>query len=126
MLLTVVGLVECTPYAPGLSNTVSAVVFGTTAVGATGLYRRRTGGCWANCQSGTQCDRDTGMCVPIPCGGCPVDMRCAATPRGQECVARSRERHGSLEAGTREVSDAAGADARSEAPDTGQEDGGID
>lgn len=100
VLLAGVAALGCTPYVPGLNKTGSATVFGATGVGATAVHRRVTGGCWANCQPGTQCDRDSGLCVPIPCGGCPVDTKCVATPRGPECVSRASERRRRRDAGT--------------------------
>jgi hypothetical protein len=116
LLLTVVGVLECEPYGPGVTHSTAGAVFGATAIGATALQRSATSGCWANCQTGTQCDKESGMCVPIPCGGCPADAICVDSPRGEECVHRARETRvdSIIDAGD------AGADARESGADAFQ------
>jgi hypothetical protein len=94
LVLVYGGSVACTwirPNAPG-NDYVGAAVFVASAVGATAIHRASTGGCWANCQPGNQCDRETGTCIPIPCGGCPSDTKCVKRPAGDRCE-RQRERY---------------------------------
>jgi hypothetical protein len=57
------------------------------AVAAAGAYRATTGGCWAMCAQGEQCDESTGACVALPCrGACPADQRCATIEGKETCV----------------------------------------
>jgi hypothetical protein len=55
-------------------------------LGVAGKRRIEKDGCWANCQEGTFCDEESGMCKPIPCGGCRVGLECQITPTGEQCV----------------------------------------
>lgn len=91
VLSAVAATLGCVPYGPGVGQSEAATVLAATALGATSVYRSKTRGCWANCQSGTQCDHDSGTCEPIPCGGCPTDTHCVPTPSGDRCVPRLRE-----------------------------------
>ncbi len=113
VLVATAGVLGCVPYGPGVSNSVAGATLGVTAVGATAIYRRQTGGCWANCQTGWQCDRDSGTCVPIPCGGCRADEKCVRSPRGDECVPRRHETGAKVDAGV----------APAEETDSGTDDG---
>jgi hypothetical protein len=54
---------------PGVANTVgSAAVNSTIAMVAAGS-RRQMGECYAACPPGTACDKRTGTCTTLPCGG---------------------------------------------------------
>jgi hypothetical protein len=43
----------------------AALIFGATAVAGTAIYREATGGCWAACNTGWQCNPASGRCEPI-------------------------------------------------------------
>ena len=57
-------VVACRVY--GIGQYSAAAVLAGTAVGATAAHRSVTGGCWAVCSHGWHCDRDSGLCVPMP------------------------------------------------------------
>lgn len=58
----------------------SAAVGLATGVTGAAIYRATTGGCWANCRQGMYCDRDSGLCKPMPCpnGDCSASSSAAA------------------------------------------------
>ena len=64
----------------------SAVV--NTAVAATvSGVRRAEGDCYTVCNPGSACNRTTGLCDRLPCGGaCSFDQRCEITAVGETCV----------------------------------------
>jgi hypothetical protein len=57
-------------------------------VAGTAVYRATTGGCYSTCAFGTECDRKSGMCVPLPCRAkCPADQVCTHVGSEDVCVA---------------------------------------
>lgn len=61
----------------------------TGAVGA-GVSRAQ-GDCYANCQPGTSCNRETGMCDALPCAGaCAPEETCEVTHISERCVPRAK------------------------------------
>ncbi len=69
----------------------SAVVTGAAGVAVAGVYRATTGGCWASCPVGKECDEASGTCVDLPCHGeCPAEHRCVEDRcvRGEPDVAK--------------------------------------
>lgn len=59
------------------------------AVAAAGVNRAATGGCWADCPIGTECDEESGACVPLPCrAACPAEHRCVMQDGRETCVFR--------------------------------------
>lgn len=64
----------------------SAAVNTALGVGVAGV-RRANGECYTPCNPGSTCNKSTGMCDPIPCGGkCQFDEKCEITPTGERCV----------------------------------------
>lgn len=64
----------------------SAVVNTAVGVGASAV-RRANGECYTPCNPGSACNKETGMCDPIPCGGrCRFDERCEQDPVADRCV----------------------------------------
>ncbi|HYP77298.1 MAG TPA: hypothetical protein VER12_15115 [Polyangiaceae bacterium] len=60
----------------GTQYAEAAVGLGAT-VGATGIYRAQTHGCWANCSPGYGCDRASGLCHRVECvPACPSNQTC--------------------------------------------------
>lgn len=59
-----------------------------TAIAATASgVRRANGECFTPCNPGTTCNKSTGMCDAIPCGGkCNFDEKCESTYVGDKCV----------------------------------------
>jgi hypothetical protein len=56
---------------PGAVGTAGA------GVAMAGIYRAATGGCWASCPVGMECDEVSGTCLDLPCNGdCPAEHRC--------------------------------------------------
>jgi len=56
-------------------------------VAAAAINRAATGDCWATCPTGTQCDKASGTCVPLPCrNACPADSRCIVSEGRETCV----------------------------------------
>jgi hypothetical protein len=72
----------------GSSNTgVGAATTSAVAIGAA-VAERVQGGCIAICTAGTQCNRLTGLCEPMPCRGeCGPNEHCEQTFSGEKCVA---------------------------------------
>ncbi len=65
---------------------VNAAVNTAIGVGVSGV-RRAEGDCYTPCNPGTSCNRATGLCDPIPCGGrCNFDEKCESTYVGDKCV----------------------------------------
>lgn len=53
----------------------------------TAIYRKVTGySCWAQCQQGFACNKETNMCERIPCGGCPASEHCQVSGSIETCV----------------------------------------
>lgn len=81
-------LAACT--AKNTAKYPSAAVTAGAAVAVAGVYRAATGGCWASCAPGQECDEVSGTCVDLPCHGeCPAEHRCVdgACVRGVRDVA---------------------------------------
>jgi hypothetical protein len=73
----------------GMAPYPAAAVMAGTGVAAVGVNRRVTGDCWGSCGAHRMCDRDSGLCVPQPCGGeCRYDEIC----QHERCVLRPTER----------------------------------
>jgi hypothetical protein len=71
----------------GSNDYLGAVVTAGAAVAMAGANRAVTGDCWAQCRNGMMCDRDSGTCVALPCGGaCPGDWTCQRVGNREECV----------------------------------------
>ncbi len=85
-VLVIAAVAACTPSnSPKYAN---AAIGAGIAVASAGVYRAATGGCWASCPMGTECDEKSGLCVDLPCAGkCPAEHRCV---RG-ECVRAVRD-----------------------------------
>ena len=75
----------------GTNDYLGAAVTAGAAVAAAGVNRAATGDCWAQCRNGMMCDRDSGTCVAVPCGGaCPADWRCERLGNREQCVQPTR------------------------------------
>ena len=76
----------------GVAPYPAAAVMAGTGVAAVAVNRKVTGDCWGNCLGKTTCDRDSGLCIPRPCGDeCRYDEVCV----NERCVFRPREQPGS-------------------------------
>jgi hypothetical protein len=77
----------------GVAPYPAAAVMAGTGVVATGINRSVTGDCWGNCLGKTMCERDSGLCIPRPCGDeCRYDEVCV----NDRCVLRHREQPGAM------------------------------
>lgn len=87
ILTAAASLFGCWPGgAHGSSYGHAALALGA-AVSATAIHRAATGDCWARCEPGLACDRDSGLCVKGGCdGGCHGNTSCTVTPTGFACV----------------------------------------
>ena len=75
----------------GVAPYPAAAVMAGTGVAAVGVNRAVTGDCWGNCLGKTTCERDSGLCIPRPCGDeCRYDEVC----ENDRCVFRQREQPG--------------------------------
>ncbi|MFZ5444208.1 MAG: hypothetical protein ACOZQL_29700 [Myxococcota bacterium] len=82
-LLTFVMLGGCAASAGAVAN---ATLNTAVAAGVAGV-RRANGDCYTICNPGTTCNKETGMCDPIRCGGkCQFDEKCETTYTGDKCV----------------------------------------
>jgi hypothetical protein len=71
----------------GSETLAGAAATSAAAVGAA-LAERASGNCIAICTAGTQCNRNTGLCEPMPCRGeCGPNEHCEQTFSGEKCVA---------------------------------------
>lgn len=65
------------------ANAISTTIFAT----GVGVARRAAGDCFTICTPGNTCNRETGLCDPLPCGGkCAFDEKCQVLPTGDRCV----------------------------------------
>lgn len=72
----------CAGAAVGNAIVNSAVAAGVAA------GRRANGDCYTPCNPGHVCNRATGTCEPLPCGGnCPALTHCEVWGAKQTCVA---------------------------------------
>lgn len=91
------------------SKVAGAAITAGAAVAIAGVNRAATGGCWADCRPGTHCDKESGTCVRIPCGGsCGPAERCSPVEGEERCVPRASSE---AEASARPAAPAEGADA---------------
>lgn len=59
----------------------------TAVAGTVSGVRRANGDCYTVCNPGSSCNRQTGMCDPLPCRGeCRFDEHCEVAPVGDKCV----------------------------------------
>lgn len=67
----------------GDSRYAQAAVGTGIAVGAVGLHRAITGGCWGQCPSGYLCNHETGVCEHGECTPpCATGSHCARASHG--------------------------------------------
>ena len=84
LLALTLSLMSCAGAAAG--TIVNAAVNTGLAATVSGV-RRANGDCFTICNPGSACNRSTGMCDPIPCGGrCHFDEKCESTYVGDKCV----------------------------------------
>jgi hypothetical protein len=77
----------------GVAPYPAAAVMAGTGVAAVAVNRSVTGDCWGNCLGKTMCERDSGLCIPRPCGDeCRYDEVCV----NDRCVMRRREQPGAM------------------------------
>jgi hypothetical protein len=86
------------PSVGGANDYVGGLVFAGTGVAATAVNRKITGDCYANCQAGYACDRDSGLCERIECS-CPADQVCEIVGGRKVCTQRRRPPEEPLDAG---------------------------
>ena len=68
------------------SSLAGAAVMAPLALGASAISRA-TGGCYAVCQQGEQCNSRNGLCEALPCRGqCPASQGCEETFFGIKCI----------------------------------------
>lgn len=66
---------------------VSGALINTAIAGTVSGVRRAQGDCYTPCNPGFTCQKSTGTCEPIPCGGrCAFDQKCELTATGEQCV----------------------------------------
>jgi hypothetical protein len=71
----------------GSTTIAGAAATSAAAVGAA-FAERAAGGCIAICTAGTACNRNNGLCEPMPCRGeCGSNEHCEQTFSGEKCVA---------------------------------------
>jgi hypothetical protein len=69
---------------------VGSAIFNTAVAATVSGVRRAEGDCYTVCNPGTTCNRNTGLCDQLPCGGtCQFDQRCEVTPVGEACVSQT-------------------------------------
>jgi hypothetical protein len=75
VVLGLVAVAACT--AKNNAKYPGAVATAGAGVAMAGVYRAATGGCWASCPVGMECDEVSGTCLDLPChGDCPAEHRC--------------------------------------------------
>jgi hypothetical protein len=85
---TLCGLAAAGCVVAGVGTYPAAAILAGTGVAAVSANRAVTGDCWGSCHSGNVCERDSGLCVPRPCGGeCRYDETCEMG----RCVQKRRE-----------------------------------
>lgn len=78
------GLSGCAGAAAGA---ITNAVVNTAVAGTVSGVRRANGECFTICNPGSACNKSTGMCDPLPCGGrCNFDEKCESTYLGDKCV----------------------------------------
>lgn len=76
------------PPEPAYSRTSGVDLTAVVSLGEA-ARRRLAGECYVSCAQGFECNRDTGLCEKIPCGGCPEGDACVGTGTRARCVARA-------------------------------------
>jgi len=80
-LLVVAGM-GCRSSSTNAGDMVAAVVLAATS----SAISRAQGDCFALCTAGTFCNRDSGLCEPLPCrGACEADQICVRKGRQEVC-----------------------------------------
>jgi hypothetical protein len=70
------------------SETLGGAGATTAAALGAAIAERASGNCIAICTAGTTCNRNTGLCEPMPCHGeCGPNEHCEQTFSGERCVA---------------------------------------
>jgi hypothetical protein len=70
------------------SETLSGAAATSAAALGAAIAERAAGNCIAICTAGTACNRNTGLCEPMPCRGeCGPNEHCEQTYSGEKCVA---------------------------------------
>jgi hypothetical protein len=73
-------------FVPGVS-TATGVATSVVAAVAASAGSRALGGCYAICQQGEVCNRNSGLCDVVPCRGlCGAGERCESGFLGDKCV----------------------------------------
>lgn len=82
LVLGMMGLSGCAASAAAVTNAALTTAVAASVSGA----RRAQGECFTPCNPGTRCNKETGYCDPLPCGGkCEFDQQCVVTVTGEEC-----------------------------------------
>jgi len=78
----------CTTGRLGSSDTLAGAAATSAAAVGAAFAERAAGGCIAICTAGTACNRNNGLCEPMPCRGeCGPNEHCEQTFSGEKCVA---------------------------------------
>lgn len=84
MLVVTVGFQGCAGAGAGA---IANAAINTALAGTVAGVRRANGDCYTICNPGSACNKATGMCDPLPCGGrCNFDEKCESTFTGDKCV----------------------------------------
>lgn len=80
--VVMLGVSGCAASAAAVTNAALTTAIAASVSGA----RRANGDCFTVCNPGTTCNKETGYCDPLPCGGkCEFDQQCVLTPTGEAC-----------------------------------------
>jgi hypothetical protein len=80
-------MLTMTGCAGAAAGAVSSAAINTAMAGTVSAVRRANGECFTICNPGSACNKATGMCDPLPCGGqCAFDQKCESTYLGDKCV----------------------------------------
>lgn len=83
LLMAMVWLTGCA----ASGGAVTSALINTAIAGTASGVRRAQGECYTPCNPGYTCNKSTGMCEAIPCGGrCGFDQKCEITAVGEQCV----------------------------------------
>lgn len=86
LVLVLVTQAGCAGVAAG---SVANAAINTAIAGTVAGVRRANGDCYTVCNPGSACNKSTGMCDPLPCGGrCNFDEKCESTHLGDRCMSR--------------------------------------
>jgi hypothetical protein len=71
----------------GCAGAAASAIANTAVAVTVSAVRRSQGECYTVCNPGHACNKATGTCEPLPCGGqCGFDQKCVLTPTGEQCV----------------------------------------